>query len=112
MELHERLIYHVHMSRSEAVHLGLTVRANRVSSNGLAARVTAVEDGSPSHKKGLMVGDELLAVNRQPVRTQSSPPQVQRLLQQGETLCLVLRTKRSALPVWLEHLAVASSFDE
>uniref|UniRef100_A0A914W7R1 Uncharacterized protein n=1 Tax=Plectus sambesii TaxID=2011161 RepID=A0A914W7R1_9BILA len=112
VQLHERLVYHVHMSRSEATHLGLTVRANRVSSSGLAARVTAVEHGSPSHRKGLMVGDELLAVNRQPVRTQSSPPQVQRLLQQGETLCLVLRTKRSALPVWLEHLAVASSFDD
>lgn len=53
---------------------------------------------------GLIAGDELLVINGQQVKRLTSF-QVEQILQDCSTLCLVVSTKRFALPVWLEPIA-------
>lgn len=60
---------------------------------------------------GMISGDEILTINKKLVRRLTATT-VEEMLQQSLNLCLVLRTKRISLPVWLEPMPYQSSQQE
>ena len=76
---------------SDSWSLGFTVTDSGPSKNGhLGAKVTDVKAGSYAESKGLMVGDQILAVNGETVESQQEFEDIFSRIKKGGSLFLLV----------------------